>query len=370
MPRARRIAVFQTSGGSSGGGTPTIGNVEWGPNFGGVDGDQFTAGVNADLSAVDLVHTKTCGCNVDLLSVDASYSNQTCGCNVDLFAVDPTYSLRNCGCNVDLFSIDTVYSKTCGCNVDLFAIDPTYSRTGGVHLSGSVLSAPFWQSEDHFPATAGNTTSIAVPYPSGIQSGDLLLAFCATSNATGSGAAVVDVPSGWNGSALQSLAGTAAVMFARVFWRAADGTESGSQTFNFSGATAGRATGEIHRIIGADTSSPVNATATATLLASALVTDPVSPAVTTTAANCMVFAFLAHSHAALSNTHTAPASHVERTDFQSTVTAVILSSTSATRVFASAASTGTATHDCTETVATDAVMIRAAIAPAAFTIAS
>jgi hypothetical protein len=74
-----------------------------------------------------------------------------------------------------------------------------------------------------------------------------------------------------------------------------------------------------------------------------------------------VIAFLFHDHAALSQSHTAPASHVERTDFESATT-VIKGSTSDTRVFAAIGATGTATHDCTETVATDGIMQRVAVA--------
>ncbi len=77
----------------------------------------------------------------------------------------------------------------------------------------------------------------------------------------------------------------------------------------------------------------------------------------------MVFAFLFHQHLTLSQTHTPPASHVETTDFQSTVGGTRWGSTTSWRVFAAAAATGTATVDCTETVATDWLSIRVAIAP-------
>ncbi len=309
----RRIAVYQSSGGSSGGGTPTIGNVEWGPNFGGLDGDQFAVGANLDLASINLANT-----------------------------------------------------KTCGCNVDLFAVDTVYNKTSGAHLSGTVLGAPFWQEVTTAALTAAGS-SIVVNKPSGSQVGHLLVAFVGTSAAAG--AASINVPSGWTATgAGASGTGTIPTRI-RSFIRIVDGTEGSTVTFTFT-ASADQATAEIHRVVATDPTNPLNAGAAGSVAATALVTDPVIPSVTTTVANCLVFAFLFHSHLALSQTHTPPASHLEVTDFQSTVTAVIVSSTTSYRVFSAAAATGTCTVDCTETVATDAVYQRLAIAPGSLVIAS
>lgn len=53
MTLRKRIGVL-TIGGSGGGTTPTFGNVAWGPNFGGADGDQFKVQAAIDLSALTL----------------------------------------------------------------------------------------------------------------------------------------------------------------------------------------------------------------------------------------------------------------------------------------------------------------------------
>ncbi len=361
----RRVAVFQTGGGSSGGGTPTIGNLEWGPNFG--EAQELTAGVNADISAIDLISTKTCGCNVDLEKVDIVFPLfKTCGCNVDLEKVDVSYSnpvLKAVGCNIDLEKVDVTYdmSKVIGCNIDLFAVDTVYEKTAGVHLSGTVLGAPFWQAIA--TTTSGGFSSFTVNLPSGIVSGQLLLMFVGTNSAvTGSD---INTPSGWTSIRHDTIT----QMHSRSFWRIADGTEGATITVT-TATLVDRFEAEVHRIIATDPTTPINANAGATTAATSLVPDPVSPAVTTTVANCLVFAWLNHNHLLLSQTHTAPASHIELTDFESSGTGNTISSTSDTRVFSAAASTGTATHNCTETVSTDAIQQRIAIAPGALTIAS
>lgn len=230
-------------------------------------------------------------------------------------------------------------------------------------LTGTALGAPFWQSVglSTFPAAANN---IVCAIPSGNVSGNLLLAFVCTTKATANGQLQINTPAGWTQGATVGLTGTVSALVGTVFWRIADGTEGASVTFNFTGGTnAAQATAEIHRLTGTHATVPIDSSATATLLSSALVPDPVSPSVTTIAANCMVFCFLNHYHAALNQTHTAPATNIERTDFENTVTAQIASSTSDTRVFSATGATGTAVHDCTETASTDAVMLRVAIAP-------
>lgn len=222
-------------------------------------------------------------------------------------------------------------------------------------LHGSVLSTPFWQSVATKAGTA-STSSVVINKPTGVVSGELLLAFLGADANTFS--PDINTPAGW------TLINTATIsnMHSRSFFRVADGTEATTFTFGLT-STANRTTGEIHRINGIDTTNPINVSAVDTLAAAALVPDPVSPSVTTTVANCMVFSFLFHSHLSLTQTHTAPANNDERTDIESLVGSVFNGSTSDTRVFAAIGATGTATHDCTETVSTDALMHRIAIAP-------
>lgn len=213
-------------------------------------------------------------------------------------------------------------------------------------------------------ALASATNNIPVPKPAGVQVGDLLLAFVAGSNLVASGSPAFSAPAGWTtalGTSGVVFNGTVAGIGAGCYWRIADGSEPSTVTFDGISGTQG--VGQMFRLSGTSTTAPINAFNTATLAATALVTDPVSPAVTPTSVNCLIFRFLAHYHVALSNTHTPPASHVERTDFESNVLAAILSGTVDTIVKATTGTTGTATHDCSETVATDAVMITVAIAP-------
>lgn len=236
------------------------------------------------------------------------------------------------------------------------------------HLSGTALGAPNWLSAQTAALTSSGG-SIAVAYPSGIVAGDLLVAVVGTSVGVAAAFATVNTPSGWTAIRGSTFTGASTRLAAYSFYRIADGTETGSVTFNFA-ASASQATAEIHRLNSTAPTTPINASTAATLSAAALVTDPVSPSVTTTISNCLVLAWLVHSHAGLSNSHTAPASHLERTDFQSNVSSVLLASTTDSRVFAAAAATGTATHDCTETAATDALMQRIAIAPGTLVLAT
>lgn len=307
-----RKRIKSTSTPSGGGGTvPTFGNVAWGPDFGeaaGNDGVSFGAGASMAFTAAAVFNTKTVGATITM----------------------PALAVAG-------------------------------SASAGAHLSGSVLGAPFWQS-------VTTSTTLTCNIPASVAVGDLLVAFVGTSALTAAGLQGINVPTGWTDIRLVQVLGTVASLGARAMYRIADGTEGASVTFVATGSPTATLS-EIHRVNGTHATTPANVSASATLLAAALVTDPVSPTVTTTAANCLVFAYLNHYHAATSSTHTAPASHTERTDFQVTG-ATNTGATSDTRVFASAAATGTATHDCTETVATDAVMLRVAIAPGALVIAA
>lgn len=114
---------------------------------------------------------------------------------------------------------------------------------------------------------------------------------------------------------------------------------------------------------------PIDAAASATLSGASLDPDPDTPSVTTTVDNCLVFSYIYHDHGILSQSHTPPSGHIETTDFQSTPVGDISASNSAWRVYATPGATGTAEHNCTETVATDAVMMRIAIAPGPLVIA-
>lgn len=316
MPSLKRIQ-HKTSG-SAGGVTPIIGVVEWGPDFGeSSDNNTFTVGCNLTMPQIELIGGFTCGCNVAFTDLQVDYTGPT----------------------------------------------------AGAHLSGEVLGAPFWQSVQTSTATA---SPINITKPASIAVGDLMIALIGITCTGPTATPAVTTPSGWNLIRATTINGAANSTHGSSFWRIVDGTEGASFNFAYTlgTGTVERVTGEIHRIIGTHATTPINADAGATLLGTALTPDPVSPSVTTTSINCLVFAWLVHDHLALSQTHAEPASHVETTDFQATNTGNIVSSTSDWRVFASAAATGTATHNCTETVATDAIMQRIAIAPGTLIIAA
>lgn len=232
-------------------------------------------------------------------------------------------------------------------------------------LTGTALGAPFWQSEAH-TAFSGAASGITINKPTGTVDGDLLIAFIAC-GATAT-TPTVNTLSGWTlirTDAVTVAGGATSNQHCRSFWKIAS-SEGTNYAWTFS-ASADEATGEIHRVNGTDPTTPINANAGATLLATALTTNPVAPTLTTGVVNCMVFSFLSHNHAALSNTHTEPAGFNEHTDFQSSTT-VIYAGCSAEKVFSAAGSTGTMVYTCTETVATDALMQRIAVAPGTITL--
>lgn len=89
-----------------------------------------------------------------------------------------------------------------------------------------------------------SATSAVVPYPSGVTAGELLLAQVVHTQSTSPSS---PVPSGW--FLLESKSGTSGGPGMAIFYRWADGTESGSVTFTTS-STAGRVTGIMSRWTG------------------------------------------------------------------------------------------------------------------------
>lgn len=241
-------------------------------------------------------------------------------------------------------------------------------QTTGMHLSGTALGAPFWQSVQ----TQTGSGDLVITKPTGIVSGDLMVALLGSTVTGPSATPDWTAPAGWTGIRGDLVNGAANSTRARSFYRIADGTEGATFTFTFAAGsgTVARNSGEIHRIIGTHTTTPINVSNGGTLLGTALTPDPVNVSVTTTVVNCLVLAWLVHDHLALTQTHTAPASHTEVSDFESTNAANTESSTTDWRAFAAIGATGTATHDCTETVATDACYQRIAIQPGTVTLAA
>ncbi len=228
--------------------------------------------------------------------------------------------------------------------------------------TGTQTAAPTWQTVGTVAASAAGS-SVVIPKPTGLAASNLMVAFIGTMAAAT--LPVVLPPTGWRVQRIQEVAEAALANFrGTLLYKIADATDAAATNVTFGlTSSADRFTGEIHRISGADLSIPINADGGGTLTVAAATPDPVVPSVTTTIAKCLVMYFVSHNHAATTRSHTPPASNTETTDFESTVTAVLLGSTSGYRAFTATGATGTATVDCSETTGTNATFIRVAIAP-------
>lgn len=128
-------------------------------------------------------------------------------------------------------------------------------------------------------AEAGSATSIAVAYPAGIVSGELLIA---TIGVTGS-TAPSSVPVGWSLHKSQNGPGTTPSV--AVYFKIANGSESGSVVFN-TDAAAGAVTVIMERWSGVDNytpfdAAPVSANSTANV-------NFTMPSITTVSANAVL----------------------------------------------------------------------------------
>lgn len=410
MSRARRARILAPGTGSGGAPPPAVGSVAIGPDYGESSGNdgitmfgpiavidfaalggsgQLSAVSTIDLAKIDPVGTLPLTTTIDLDKVSPNGSLGSVATTIDLAKVDPSGGLLSVSA-IDLAQVDMTGALTAQALVDLdkvdmagalssvstldfakldpsgslssvsaidlFSVNPVSNAVGGLAvvptMHGSVLGAPFWQREDHIGQ--GASEPITVTYAAGAPAdGTFLLAWVA--NETGG---LCNIPTGWTDVPIAPSAGN---FTGRVMYKFASG-EGTTQDFDFPGSP-NRCTAEIHQILGVDTTTPINITANG----AANVTDPVVPSVTTTVPNCLVFYFCAHDHLAITQSHTPPASNTERTDFEG-VGLARLGSTSGTRIFAATGATGTATINCNEIVATQAIYIRVAIAPGSLVI--
>jgi hypothetical protein len=344
--RYRRLPVPDVS---TGGGAAV---VRWGPNFGTAGGDSLpqksTLALTDVQEAANLTQVQALGG-----ALRADYTSGPGQVQALAGMIGPSYSGPN-----QVQTIRHTQLALSGALAQVQAVRHSSLALSGalaqVHaLGGKARGAPNWQSVGTKAlATALGNTQIVCPKPSGLQVGDLMLAWIARSTTTDGD---LNVPAGWTGLTDRNPGSTA---HARPFWKVADAADVAATdfTFTFTNTTL-RATAEIHRIGGVDPTTPINIEGGGT----ASVIDPIVPSVTTTVVNCLVFAFLAHFHAA-SQAHAPPANHLERAEFQDTNVS-LLSSSSYTRVFAAAGATGTATVDCDELTASAAAYARIAIAP-------
>jgi hypothetical protein len=142
-------------------------------------------------------------------------------------------------------------------------------------------------------ATGGNATStnpLSVPLPSGITSGDLLIVFVANNLAR-----TDTIPSGWTRVA---AIGNSNGQF-RIYSRISDGTEGSTLSVTLSN-TAGFNSVAL-RISGHDETTPVDVSGTNNTS-----NNVISPSVTTTVADCLVFRMIG---IARDRTFTVPSSH-------------------------------------------------------------
>lgn len=145
-------------------------------------------------------------------------------------------------------------------------------------------------------ASSGNNgttaTSVVVNMPSGVTTGDLLIA-----QVTISTNVTPNTPSGWTLERSDVAAGNIVRSF--IFSRVADGTEGATQTFDAPGS--GRWAAGILRISGADTTTPVDVDGATVDNGNPASTNMVAPSVTTTVDNTLVLRFYALSDGRNSN---------------------------------------------------------------------
>lgn len=362
------MAGYKVAG--SGGTSTTAARVEWGPDFGednGSDGVTRRIGVQLRLPGLELENNKSVGVQLALPEL-AIANTKSVGVNLDLdsLAIENNKSV---GVDLDLDSLAIENNKSIGVQLTLPNLVIENTKSVGVHLSGTALGAPNWQSQTN-TATQTDATEVVVNKPADVVAGDLLIAFIGVS--APAVPVAVNTPSGWTLIRTDNITiagGGAAEAQVRSFYRIADGTEGSTFTFTFT-ATASEIGTQVHRINGTHATVPIDANAGDTLLATALDPDPSAPAVTSVASNCLILAYLFHSHLALAHTHTPPANHTERLDNTGGGGTTRWAHTMADRVFATAGSHAAVEFNCTETAATDAIMQRISIAPGTLTLAA
>jgi MSHA biogenesis protein MshQ len=161
------------------------------------------------------------------------------------------------------------------------------ARCGGMLLALSApLSAQATITYVGASTTAGaeDTTSVSVAKPTGLASGDVMLAFVAT-RGNGVFPTPITAPSGWT-QVLTDNNGTS--ISTTIFSKVATASEAAQYAFTI-GSNA-RAAGAIVAFRGVDNTTPVNVSGSQTNAASTTYT---APSVTTTKANTMLVSFFA-----------------------------------------------------------------------------
>lgn len=207
------------------------------------------------------------------------------------------------------------------------------------------------------PVTASNATTVTdvtgttltITKPSGVASGDLLVAFVHVS-----GSPTLTPPSGW--TLIDSVTNAFGVGTLYAFRFMAGGSEPASYSWTWTGSQY--SCGGIYRVTGADATTPINTSAKSAPASGA---TQVSPSVTTTTADCLILRAIS-----CERTATSPYSWPSSTkDFDLKGTAAF-DATSLSAARASQASAGaTGTETVTLSGSRPCSLITLAIAPVA-----
>lgn len=233
------------------------------------------------------------------------------------------------------------------------------SRNQGiaVQTTGSVLGAPFFMGIGITTQTAVSTSVVMTPDATA-SDGDYLVVNIGSSTIGNTEA--FTAPAGWTLSLSSTHASAVSTPNLRTYTKFAGAGEPA--TYTWTGGVSVSHIATIIRLRGVNTTTPINVSGSSGILGNA--TDPVSPSITTTAANCFMVSVCVQSNT-LEQTYTPPAGYTERADQAgSALTVVQVTGETATRVQAAAAASGTATHDSNQLVASNYVAHHLAIAPA------
>jgi hypothetical protein len=207
-----------------------------------------------------------------------------------------------------------------------------------------------WQSIG--TANHGSGTSVSVSLPASVAAGDLLVMVIQTS----AGAApTVNAVTGWTHLITKQTSVTGFAF--DVFYRVADGTEGSTVTVTTTAAANFQVI--VARVTGADTVTPINASASGSVAAGS---TAATPSITTTAANCLIVSIASPVSTA---TSTAPTGMTKR--WQDNNGAVGNEISWADVVQAAAGATGTQTWTIGATTSFATAVVTIAVAPGAGT---
>lgn len=340
--------------GSSGGISPVIADVAWGPDFGegnGNDNNTWTVSAAVDFANQQLISDKTINAAVDFASLSLT-NDKTVNAAVD-FSDLTLINNKTINAAVDFSNQTLISDQTISAAVDITNLALINDKTVSVALAGTYSSAPTWLAEAHNAGTSAAATDLTINVPSGTVDGNLMIAFICCN---GVGASITP-PAGWT---LEEEVTT--TPFLECYSRVAS-SEPASYDWAIGGTTLNFA-GGIHLIKGFDTGDPTDIDGQGTGSA----VDPVAPSVTTTGINRLVIGCVVHAPAT-TETFTPPAGWTERWD-QAGGTVTPVCQSSATRQFASAGATGAQTYNGTTLAAAQYSAITVAISPGTISLPS